>query len=96
MKPSEALSLERDAVHRIARAYGLRNVRVFGSVARGEDTEGSDIDLLVEAPPGTTLLDLVGMQYEIEDLLGVPVDILTDEELPPKVRARICQDARAV
>ncbi|MBW5287879.1 nucleotidyltransferase family protein [Burkholderia gladioli] len=77
MKPSDALALHRDEVLRILDASGVGNPRVFGSVARGEDTEESDFDLWIEAPPGFSLLDLGRLIADLGDLLGVPVDIGT-------------------
>lgn len=77
MKPSEALTLHRDEVLRILAAAGALNPRVFGSVARGEDTEESDLDLWIDPAPGFSLLDLGGLIVELEELLGVPVDIGT-------------------
>jgi predicted nucleotidyltransferase len=80
----------RDLVSR-ARAT---NPRVFGSVVRGEDTEESDLDLLVDALPGTTLFDLGGLQEELEAALGVRVDLRTPGDLPAGVRARVLEEAR--
>ncbi|QQX89666.1 nucleotidyltransferase domain-containing protein (plasmid) [Cupriavidus necator] len=77
MKPSEALALHRNEVLRILDAAGALNPRVFGSVARGEDTEGSDLDLWIDAPPGFTLFNLGRLIADFEALLGVPVDIGT-------------------
>ncbi len=65
------------------------NPRIFGSVLRGEDAEGSDIDIPVDALPGATLLDLGGPQLDLQDLLGVRVDLVTPEDLPKQVRAGI-------
>lgn len=77
MRPSDALALHRDEVLRILAAAGARNPRVFGSVARGEDTEESDLDLWIDPPPGFTLFDFGDLIAELTDLLGVPVDIGT-------------------
>lgn len=71
-------------------------MRVFGSVARGEDHEGSDIDLLVDMPMGTSLLQIVGLQHEIEDALGLRADLCTERELHPTLRPRILAEARAL
>ncbi len=94
MKPSEALQSHRNAVLQIAARLGARNVRVFGSVLHGEDTEASDVDLLVDVPRGTTLLDMVRLQNAIEKELGVSVDILTALDLPAKFREQVIQEAR--
>jgi uncharacterized protein len=94
VKPSELLRSHRNAVLAIATRNGAQNVRVFGSVVRGEDIAGSDIDLLVDVPRGTTLLDMVRMQSAIEQELGVSVDILTAEDLPQKIRQRVLDEAK--
>jgi len=80
----------------LAAARGARKLRVFGSVARGEDHEGSDIDLLIDMPLGTSLLQIVGLQHEIEDALGSRVDLCTERELHPTLRPRILAEARAL
>lgn len=72
------------------------NPRIFGSVPRGADQEGSDLDLLVDPLPGATLFDLGGLQVDLEDLLGVPVDILTPGDIPEKFRAQVLQEAVAL
>lgn len=69
---------------------------MFGSVLQGADTEGSDLDLLVDPMPGTTLFDLGGLQDELEQLMGVHVDVLTPKDLPPKFRAQVLVEARPV
>jgi hypothetical protein len=82
----------REAVNRFRTA----NPRVFGSVLHGTDRDGSDLDLLVDALPGATLLDLGGLQDDLESLLGVPVDLLTPGDLPPKFRAKVLAEAQPV
>lgn len=94
MKPSEALTSHRDAVLAIAASIGARNVRVFGSVLHGRDTEESDLDLLVDVPNGTTLLDMARLQNAIEGELGVPVDVLTAGDIPAKFRSQVLEEAR--
>jgi hypothetical protein len=96
MRPSEALAAHRDRVLAIAAAHGAKNVRVFGSALRGEDRPDSDLDLLVDIPPGTSLLKIVGIELAIEDALGVAVDLCTDRELHPDLRERILAEARPV
>jgi predicted nucleotidyltransferase len=71
----------------------VRAVRVFGSVARGEADEQSDIDFLVELEPGRTLLDLGGLQYDLEQLLGRRVDVVTERGLKPRIRERVLREA---
>jgi hypothetical protein len=94
MRPSEALAANRNRVLQIAAARGARNVRVFGSALRGLDREGSDLDLLVDLPPGTSLLRIVALQQDIEDALGVTVDLCTERELHPALKHRILAEAR--
>lgn len=96
MRPSQALNQHRDAVCRAAARYRVANPRVFGSAVRGEDKEGSDLDLLVDPLPGTTLLDLGGLQDELQELLGVSVEVLTLKDLPIKFRDAVAQEARPV
>ena len=72
------------------------NPRVFGSVLRGTDDDDSDLDLLVDPSPETTLFDLGGLQAELEALLGVPVDVLTPADLPARFRAQVLAEARPV
>ena len=94
MRPSEALSLHRDAILRATRRVKASSVRVFGSVARGDDTETSDLDILIEVPKGTTLLDMAGLQRELENVLGVSVDVVTPFDLPERIRDRVQREAR--
>ncbi len=96
MKPSVALNLYRNAVREAATRFRSANPRVFGSALQGADEEGSDLDILVDALPGATLFDLGGLQAELEDLLGVPVDLLTPGDLPPKLREKILAEARPI
>lgn len=94
MRPSEALAIHRDQVLGIAAARGAHSVRVFGSVVKGLDREDSDLDLLVDLPLGTSLLGVIGLQLEIEDALGVKVDLCTERELEPALKERILAEAR--
>lgn len=96
VKPSLALTLKRSAIRDAVSRFPTKNPRVFGSALRGTDREGSDLDLLVDALPGATLFDLGGLQVELEELLGVPVDLLTPEDLPPKVRAQVLAEAQPI
>ena len=96
MRPSQALRQHRDAVCLAAARYRVVNPRVFGSAMRGDDRDGSDLDLLVDTLPGTTLFDLGGLQDELQELLGVPVDVLTLKDLPAKFRDTVAQEARPV
>lgn len=78
-----------------AARHGARNVRVFGSVARGTATEESDLDLLVDFEPGRNLFDLIGFKQEIQEALGngIKVDVVTENALPPRVRERVLREA---
>lgn len=96
MKPSLALLEKRAAVREAANRFQVTNPRVFGSVLHGTDEVGSDLDLLVDPLPGTTLFDLGGLQEELEGLLGVPVELLTPRDLPSKYRARVLAEAAPV
>jgi predicted nucleotidyltransferase len=92
-RPSAALIAGRVAAKRTLARHGLTNPRVFGSVARGEDTEASDLDLLVDAPRGISLLDLVKAKHAIENILRVPVDLVTLDDLPESYRAAALAEA---
>lgn len=96
MKPSIILEQKRGAIREAASRFRTANPRVFGSVLHGSDHEGSDLDLLVDALPGTTLFDLGGLQDALEELLGIPVDLLTPGDLPPRFRDRVIAEARPV
>jgi len=76
--------------------FRTTNPRIFGSVLHGTDQEGSDLDLLVDALPGATLLDLGDLQDELKSLLGIDVDLLTPGDLPPKLRAKVLAEAQPV
>lgn len=96
MKPSVALDQHRLGVRRLVSEFRSCNPRVFGSVLNGVDHDGSDLDLLVDALPGATLFDLGGLQLELEELLGVHVDVLTPADLPLQFRAEVLDQARPV
>lgn len=96
MKPSLALATHRAAIRRVVAAHRACNPRVFGSVAHGEDTEGSDLDLLIDPTPDTTLFDIGAIRHELLQLLGVPVDVLTPRALPELSRVSIVATALPV
>jgi predicted nucleotidyltransferase len=96
LKPSAALERHRGAIRAMAPRFRTANPRVFGSVLHGTDRDDSDLDLLVDALPGATLFDLGGLQVELENLLGVPVQVLTPDELPRRARDRILVEAAPV
>lgn len=93
MKPSEALDLYRNEIRHIVEQHHAKNARVFGSVIMGEDTEISDLDLLVDTTPQTTLLDIAKIQNQLQKLLKVSVDVLTPKALPEHFRSKIIQEA---
>jgi len=93
MKPSESFLAHRAALREIIARHGVTRPRVFGSAARGEDEEGSDLDLLIDPAPTTTLFTLAALQLDAERLLGVSVDVLTPRSLPRASRDRILSEA---
>ena len=96
MRPAIVLQQHRDEIRRTALSYRVTNVRVFGAALRGEDTENSDLDLLVEPTSETTLLDIAKIQVEIARLLNINVDVLTPNALPDKFRVQVLTEAVAV
>ena len=86
MKPSVLLDSHRDAIRRVVANHRARNARVFGSVVHCIDTEGSDLDILIDPTPETTLFDIGAIRHELLQLLGVPVDVLTSKVLPEQFR----------
>ena len=96
MSPEELLQTKREDILRTASKYGAYNVRVFGSVARGEADSKSDIDLLVNMEPGRSLLDLSGLLIDLEDLLNCNVDVVTEDGLRDRIRERVLKEAIAL
>jgi len=94
MRPSQAIASQRDTILRLAAKHGASQVRVFGSAARGDDHAGSDLDLLVGLPHGTSMLRIVGLQLDLTHALGMKVDLCTERELHPDLRQRILAQAR--
>jgi len=88
----ERVQRRRDEIVEVLAAHGLTNAGVFGSVARGEETSASDIDILVDIAPGTTLLTIIGAQIELENLLGRPVDLVPRDGLKPDVAPAVARD----
>lgn len=89
MKPSQKIQQHQQKIQELAQKFGMKNLRIFGSVAKGEDTENSDLDLLVEASPTTTLFDICGLQIELEELLNLKVDVVTDNSLPLRFKGEV-------
>ncbi|NOU41057.1 MAG: nucleotidyltransferase family protein [Methylotenera sp.] len=93
MNTLELIRSKKSDILAIATRHGAKNVRVFGSVARGEDTDTSDVDLLVSMEKNRTLYDLIGLQQEIQDILNRNVDVLTDRSINSYLQAQILQEA---
>jgi hypothetical protein len=93
VKPADHVQARRTAIRDAVARCKAANQRLFGSVARGEDGAGSDIDILVDPLPGATLFDLGGLQVELESILGRRVDLVTPGELPHRFRARVLEEA---
>ena len=94
MTIEQTLQVHRTNILQLARQYGARNLRLFGSVARHEERPESDIDFLVEMEQGRTLLDLIGFSQDLESLLHRKVDVLTDDSLSPYLKERIQSESR--
>lgn len=93
MEARDLIEEKREEILRVAAAHGARRVRVFGSAARGEADDQSDIDFLVELERGRSLLDLGGLLMDLQDLLGRPVDVVTPGGLRERIRERVLQEA---
>ena len=89
----EVLKVKREEILRIAAQHGARNVRIFGSVARGEAKLGSDVDVLVDLEPGRSLLEHAALMLELEELLRCKVDVATERGLRARVRDRVLREA---
>lgn len=93
MRPSIALNLHRKEIRRIVELHHARKPKVFGSVLYGKDTDKSDLDLLIEPTNETTLMDIGAIRYQLHELLGVAVDVLTPNGLPIKYRNQVLKEA---
>ncbi len=96
MKPEALLKEKREEILHIAARHGARNVRVFGSVARGEADAQSDIDLLVEFEPDRSLLDHAALWLELQELLGCKVDVVSEDGVKARIRDRVLREALPV
>jgi uncharacterized protein len=96
MKPSVAFEKNREFIREAVLRRKTANPRVFGSVLHGTDHEGSDVDILVDALPGTSAFDLGGLQFDLEERLGVSVQVVTPNELSRYFRDKVLAEARPV
>jgi predicted nucleotidyltransferase len=96
MELRELIDEKRDEILRLAAKHGMRNVRIFGSVARGQARIDSDVDFLVETEPNRSFLDICGLTINLQELLGRRVDVLTDSGLYWLLRRRILKEARPI
>ncbi len=96
MKPSTAYLQHRDAIRLIVARHNATNPRVFGSVLHGQDTDGSDLDLLIDITEETSLFDVGEIRTELTELLGIEVDVLTPGALPDRWKMDVLKEARAV
>jgi predicted nucleotidyltransferase len=92
----EQITSRKDEIARIAERHGATNIRVFGSVSRGDADNDSDIDFLVDLESGRSLLDLGGLLMDLQKLLGRRVDVVTEKGLRPRIRERVLREARAI
>ena len=92
-KVQRLLTEKHDEILRIAARHGAKNIRVFGSVARGDADAASDVDVLVDMEPGRSLLDMGGLLMDLQDVLGCPVDVVTERGLRPRIRDRVLKEA---
>ena len=93
MRPSDVFPQHREAIRRMVQDSGMANPRLFGSVVHGDDADGSDLDLLVDPSPDTSLLDLAKLQIKMEAALGVKVDLRTPKFLPATFREKVLAEA---
>lgn len=96
MKPSTAYLQHREAIRLIVARHNATNPRVFGSVLHGQDTDGSDLDLLIDITEETSLFDVGAIRTELTELLGIEVDVLTPGALPDRWKMDVLKEARAV
>jgi predicted nucleotidyltransferase len=96
MKPSKVLNMHRQAIRQIVQAHNATNARVFGSVSQGLDDASSDLDILVDPTPQTSLFDIGAIRRELKQLLGVKVDVLTPNALPDSFRSHVLSQAQPI
>lgn len=93
MLTQQSLRQNRDAILQIARRYGASDIRIFGSIARGDATDSSDLDLIVRFEPGRSLLDHGGLVMDLRELLGIRVDVIDEEAMRPRFRQHVMKEA---
>jgi predicted nucleotidyltransferase len=93
LKISNIIKSRRKEILDIANTFGAKNIRVFGSMARGEENPESDIDIIVEMEEGSSLLDIIAIKQDIEELLGRKVDVVTEASLSPYIRDAVLREA---
>ena len=93
MKIADFIKKNRNQIHEIASRHGAQNIRLFGSIARNEERKDSDVDLLVSMQPGSSLLDIIAIKQDLEELLGRKVDVVTEDSISPYMREEIFRDA---
>lgn len=93
MRPHNLMIKRRTDIKRVAASHGARDIRIFGSAARGELRLDSDIDIIVRLEPGRTLLDLVAIKQDLEDLFGREVHVVTEASISPYMRERVLKEA---
>lgn len=93
MEIEKIIKLKHAEIVRVAKKYGALKIQLFGSAARGETNESSDLDFLVEMKHGTSLLDIIAIKQDLEDLLGVEVDVVTKAAISPYIRDEILKEA---
>lgn len=96
MDKRQLLAAKRDEILKLARSYGVQSIKVFGSVARGDDSDSSDIDFLVSLEDGRSLFDTGALLMELEELLGCRVDVLSERGLRKRFKERIMQEASSL
>lgn len=93
MNIDKEIKSKREDILRIAAKYGVQDIRVFGSVARGQSSADSDLDVLVKLKPGYSLLDIIAIKQDMEDLLGCEVDVVTEAAISPYIRETVLKEA---
>jgi predicted nucleotidyltransferase len=96
MRPSEVLPKHRDTIRQLVLQAGMANPRVFGSVLRGEDKDGSDLDILIDPAPNASLLTMVKLQSQLEEATGIKIDLRTPGEIHPRFREKVLAEAASL